>query len=318
VPTVSVIIPAFNAEAFIGEAIDSALQQSFTDLEVLVVDNRSTDGTGDIARQFDDSRVRLLKCEKRGAGAARNAGLQHVSGRFIQFLDADDVLDTTNIERQLDAIGTIDPRWTIASCTWLRFKDHPDDARLHTERVWPIEDSVKWLVCSLSGGGMMQTGGWLVHRDLIEAAGPWDETLSLHDDGEYFSRVLLLARRQVFVPKARIYYRDVAGSLSRQRDRAAIESAFKVCCLRDRHLLDVVDTCEARQAIATQHAQFAYEFSSAAPDLAGQALRRIAELGERPINSIGGPGFRRLTKIVGFPFALGTRRSIKLLMQARD
>jgi glycosyltransferase involved in cell wall biosynthesis len=313
-PAVSVVIPAFNAAAFIGEAVDSTLRQSFTDLEVLVVDNRSTDGTAAIARQSDDPRVRVFQCEKPGAGAARNVGLQHASGRFIQFLDADDVLARTKIERQLNVLAETDSSRTIASCPWLRFTNHPDDARLDPARVWPIEDPLEWVVCSLGGGGMMQTGGWLAHRNLLEAAGPWDETLSLHDDGEYFTRVLLQAKRQIFVPEARLYYRDVAGSLSCQRDRAAIESAFRVCQLRDQHLLGAADSREAHRAIVTQYAQFAYEFSSAAPDLAKRALTRIAALGERPVNSIGGPGFRRLTGLLGFPSALGLRNSIRALM----
>jgi hypothetical protein len=115
-----------------------------------------------------------------------------------------------------------------------------------------------------------------------------------------------------------VYYRDVDGSLSRQRERPVIESAFRVCQLRDRHLLAAVDTREARRAIATQYAQFAYEFSSVAPDLTGQALAHMAILGERSVSSIGGPGFRRLTRMFGFPPALGLRKSIGALLQAWD
>lgn len=309
-------MPVLNAATFIGEAIGSALRQSFADLEVLVVDNGSTDGTDRIVRQFADPRVHILSCDKRGAAAARNLGLSQASGRFIQFLDADDVLGSTKIELQIDAIGAAGPRRVVTSCSWLRFKERPEEAQVHPERVWPVENPVEWLLCSLSGGGMMQTGGWLVHRDLIDAAGPWDETLSLHDDGEYFTRVLLQAERQVFVPEARVYYRATPASLSRQRNRQAIASAFKVCQLRDRHILAVKDDEHSRTAIATQYLQFAYEFANDAPDLSVRAMSRIRELDVRPVNTVGGAWFRRLSTLLGYRTSWKVRRTLKGLWPA--
>ena len=148
------------------------------------------------------------------------------------------------------------------------------------------------------------------HLDLVEAAGPWDESLSLHDDGEFFTRVLLNAQNHVFVPDARVYYRSVEGSLSRQRDLVAIESAFKVCRLRDKHLLAVRDDERVRTAIATQYAQFAYEFSFADETLCKQALERVGSLAAKPSNSFGGPWFRRLVGLIGFRLAFDIRQRI--------
>src|SRR5210317_1366705 len=99
-PEVSAIIPAFNAERYVAQSIQSVLDQSFQDLEVIVVDNRSTDQTAVIAEQFEDSRIRVVKCNKQGAGAARNFGLQCSTGAYIQFLDADDLLAPNKFETQ--------------------------------------------------------------------------------------------------------------------------------------------------------------------------------------------------------------------------
>lgn len=312
-PAVSVIIPAYNAALYVSEAIQSALQQSMSDIEVLVVDNLSTDDTVHIAESFEDTRVHVINCEKSSAGAARNVGLKNANGRYIQFLDADDILHSEKLQRQLDAITTRDPIRTVASCTWMRFDQSPKDAELVMEDVWPIEKPIDWLVNSWSGGGMMQTGAWLVHRDLIEAAGPWNETLSLHDDGEFFTRVLLQAESQIFVPEARIYYRSVADSLSRRRTRESIKSAFKVCQLRERHLLAAEDSRRVRAAIATQYAQFAYEFAGTEQVLARCAVDRIKELGKRPVNSVGGARFRKLTGIIGFRRSLALRKMVGYL-----
>ncbi|MFC1694689.1 glycosyltransferase family 2 protein [Pseudomonadota bacterium] len=309
-PTVSIIIPALNAENYIAEALKSALHQTINAIEILMIDNGSFDNTIEIAQGFDDPRMQIYKCETLGAAAARNFGITHASGDYIQFLDADDVLAPNKIRLQLAEIIQSDPILTIASCEWLRFEESIEDACSLPETVWPIQEPIEWLISSLSGGGMMQTGAWLVHRDLIEAAGPWDETLSLHDDGEFFTRVLLQAEKNCFVSEAKIYYRTVPYSLSRQQGRGAVESAFRVCQSRDKHILACRNDQEAREAIATQYGQFAYEFSQVATDLSELAMNRIEELKATPVNSIGGFRFRKLVGLLGFRAALYLRRAL--------
>ena len=93
VPTteVSVIIPVFNAAQFLGECILSVLAQSFQDLELIIVDDHSSDQSLEIALSFHGPRVHVLQSHGRGAAAARNTGIAASQGRFLQFLDADDL-----------------------------------------------------------------------------------------------------------------------------------------------------------------------------------------------------------------------------------
>ena len=93
-PEISVIIPIYNAESFLRESIGSVLSQSFSDWELILVDDGSSDGSNRICREYvaSDSRIRLLRKENGGLSSARNAGLDVVSGRYITFLDADDEL----------------------------------------------------------------------------------------------------------------------------------------------------------------------------------------------------------------------------------
>lgn len=93
-PTISVIIPVYNQELFIAQCLDSVLTQSFKDLEVILVDDGSTDRTVDILKKYNaqHKRVRLLSQKNKGAGAARNLGLDHANGEYIHFMDADDWL----------------------------------------------------------------------------------------------------------------------------------------------------------------------------------------------------------------------------------
>jgi glycosyltransferase involved in cell wall biosynthesis len=101
-PKISVIIPAYNARKFIAEAIESVLNQTFPAHEIIVVDDGSTDGTGEfVEKQFGD-KVRLIRQENKGIGAARNAGIKIATGNIFQFLDADDLLLPNKFEVQLD------------------------------------------------------------------------------------------------------------------------------------------------------------------------------------------------------------------------
>lgn len=89
--TVSVIMPAYNSEVYIRESIDSVLAQSFTDFELIVVDDGSTDATAAIVQRVMDQRVRLIRQPNRGVSVARNTGLEAARGQFITFLDSDDL-----------------------------------------------------------------------------------------------------------------------------------------------------------------------------------------------------------------------------------
>ena len=88
---VSVIMPAYNSEVYIRESIDSVLAQSFTDFELIVVDDGSTDTTAAIVKSYADSRIRLIRQANQGVSVARNTGLEAAQGQFITFLDSDDL-----------------------------------------------------------------------------------------------------------------------------------------------------------------------------------------------------------------------------------
>jgi glycosyltransferase involved in cell wall biosynthesis len=99
-PLVSVVIPAYNAEAYLAEAIDSVLPQWYTNTEIIVVDDGSTDGTGLVAQNYG-GRVRYIRRKNGGIGAARNTGVEHAHGSLLAFLDADDLWTPEKLALQL-------------------------------------------------------------------------------------------------------------------------------------------------------------------------------------------------------------------------
>ncbi|MBQ9479858.1 MAG: glycosyltransferase family 2 protein [Selenomonadaceae bacterium] len=116
-PTVSVIVPMYNAENFIKPALESLLTQTFTDFEVILIDDCSTDRTLEIAKTFDDPRIRLVVNEKNlgNPGSARNVGLEHAIGEYVYFMDDDDLLLPNCLETFIDAIGDNDVAFDASS-----------------------------------------------------------------------------------------------------------------------------------------------------------------------------------------------------------
>lgn len=106
-PPISVIIPVYNCERYLADAIKSVLAQSYRSIELIVVDDGSTDGSAAVARQFSE-RIRYCYQPNGGAGAARNAGIDVATGRFFAFLDADDLWVEDKLTRQMAAFGVDD------------------------------------------------------------------------------------------------------------------------------------------------------------------------------------------------------------------
>ena len=107
VPTVSVVMPVYNVERFVGAAIRSVLAQSFTDFELIVVDDRSPDRSVEVCRGFDDPRIRIVThAENRGLAGARNSGIRAARGRYIALLDSDDVWDADKLRAHVAHLDT--------------------------------------------------------------------------------------------------------------------------------------------------------------------------------------------------------------------
>jgi glycosyltransferase involved in cell wall biosynthesis len=305
-----VIIPCRNGAAWLGAAIESCLGQIWQHLEVIVVDDASTDGSRDVARGYQARGVVAIDSPRRGASAARNVGLQRARGDFIQFLDADDVLDVDKIRTQVERLADA-PAGAVASGAWARFRERTGEAAFITEPVWrDFLAPEEFLITSWLGGGMMANFAWLAPRTVLDSAGLWDETLSLADDGEYFCRVVLAASAVVFCGNARGFYRSgAAPSLSGRRDRAALASAYAAIDLSCGRLLQRCGSPVAKTACATDYLRFAYAAYPQARDLVMLAERRARELGGSELRPGGGLAFQLLAKSFGWKFGKHCQRA---------
>ena len=301
-PLVSVVIPCHDAARWLTATIESALAQTHPHLEIIFVDDGSTDDSLAIARTFELRGVRVATQPNRGASAARNHGLRLARGHFIQFLDADDLLAPDKIARQLALLG--DSAHAIAAGPWGRFDSAPATAIFTPEENWRDGAPVEWLALNFAGRGMMPPAAWLAPRALLARAGPWDERLTLNDDGEYFCRALLAAREVRFCPAARTYYRShLRGSLSRQRSPAAWQSAWLSHELCARHLLACEDSRRTRRACADLFQRLAFAMYPDCPDLVTRCETEVARHGGSSRQPGGGFLFQIISRLLGWKTA---------------
>ena len=302
-PLVSVLITAYNAEPWLAETLGSALGQTHPRTEVLVVDDGSTDGTLDLARSFQDPRLRVVSQANSGACAARNRALAECTGDLVQFLDADDLLAPHKIERQVRRLA-VEPPGTVASGPWVRFHNAPPppDERPRRSDWRDYEPASDWLVEEWAmRNGMFAPFAWLTPRQLVDAAGPWRAGLRRNQDGEFFARVLSRARKVAFVDGAWGFYRSgLASSVSARRGRDVIASVADATALCARHVGALGDGPEIRRAQAALWERLAFEAYPVDRDVARRAEARARALGGAGLQPDGGRAFRVLRDLVGW------------------
>lgn len=306
---VSILIPVFNAELFLDETLQSAINQTWQNTEIIVVDDGSTDNSLAVAKQYESNKVKIISRKNKGSAVARNTAFRHAQGDYIQYLDADDLLSPDKIRKQLDLLHKYGDQYIVSSA-WGRFVRSIDEAEFIHQKVWDNLDPVEWLVAAWEGGGMMQTACWLTPRKLIEKAGLWNETLKSNpaDDGEFFCRVLLQSKGVKFCSGAKVYYRSqLPESVSKNISSEAVLSLFLNCVQYEKHILEAEDSFRTRHACMINYLNFIYRFHPHYPDLIEKAKKRIANLGFKKYDSVGGRKFRKLSWLVGFNNALKIR-----------
>jgi glycosyltransferase involved in cell wall biosynthesis len=302
-PLASIIVPCYNAERWVAAAIESALAQTWPEIEIIAVNDGSTDNSIGVLRRFEGPRVQVLDQPNRGASAARNAGLRAAKGKYLQFLDADDLLAPDKVSRQVLLLEARGPG-VVGTARWARFQQDPATALATDSPLFRDIAPVDFLLLHTAGGHMMHPAAWLVPSDIARKAGPWDESLTLNDDGEYFARVALSAREIAYsLDSVALYRSGLPSSLSGRRDRRSLDSLFRSCDLVAAHLVGVEDTPRVRHALADYYQRLAYEIYPDAPDLFGLAEARARAMGGSKLRPSMGGRQALLARIVGWKMA---------------
>ena len=305
-PLVSVIVATHNAAKTLTETLDSVLSQNDVDLEVVVVDDASTDGSSAILKEAaQDSRIRVLALDENvGQSAALNRGIEIAVGDYIKFFDADDLLAPGHLEAQLASLeGTT--RY-LSACRWASFRESTVGVEPRDETIARnYDDSLAWILDSMEhDGGMMPGWRWLIPRAVLDAAGGWDERLSLNTDFEFSIRLLDHAEGIRLAPKAILYYRQgVAGTLSKRFSRPAAESAWLTTQLGCDRILEHTNNERSRRLCADRMQDWLFRLYPDHADLAKEAETRISDLGGSRRTIQGGRVLRTLARLFHWKIA---------------
>jgi glycosyltransferase involved in cell wall biosynthesis len=208
--TVSIIIPCYNAAPFLRETLDSTLRQTRAPLEVILVDDGSTDGSADIASSYGPP-VHVMEQANQGESIAMNAALAVARGRYVVFLGADDVLDPALLEAQLTALRG---RAHAVACTGFAF--FLEDVTKPFNVTMPRTDSFFPEVIT---GNLAPASCWMTPKELILQAGCYNTAQKYFEDWDLWWRVGLTGAAYIPVPMVGFYYRQhVASQLATAGD----------------------------------------------------------------------------------------------------
>jgi len=270
-PLVSIIIPCYNGEEFVADAIRSALEQTYHKREILVVDDGSTDDSLDVITSFGD-RIRYVSKTNSGAAASRNVGLRQTTGSLVQFLDADDLLHPRKLEMQVprmlqcrgstvfsDAfVGVAGSRDERDSYEWTLTRQEPNGICRSIHHIYYVSPPLHW-------------------RANLERVGGFDEALPCLQDYDLHLRMACRGVQFIHLAESLVTIRRRAGSISADHARLLREwpGVLKKCIgfLRDRDRL----TPEIQRCFATKLAALSRELVAGQDVRLGLETLRLAE-----------------------------------------
>ena len=230
-PQISVIIPAYNAEQTILKTIESVRQQTFSDFEIIVINDGSKDKTLELLQTIQDQRLKVFSYENGGLCTARNRGISHATGEFIAFLDADDLWTADKLELQLTALQQNSQAGVAYS--WTCFMDVDEQGKASSFLPSPKYSFAGNVYQNLLVSDFVHSGSnTLIRREAIESVGEFDSVCTGCADWDYWMR-LSVRWQFVVVAKYQILYRRTHGSMSskvevmRKEALIAIEKAYQ-------------------------------------------------------------------------------------------
>ena len=309
-PLVSVIIPVYNAEDYIEQTINSAKQQTWGNIEIIIVDDGSTDNSLAIAKIHESERVKIITQPNSGASIARNKGIAVANGDYLQFLDADDLLSPDKIASQLEQL--VDNPGYVGLCTTVHFKTGTDPFKQPVQHEWydtGSNDPVDFLMKLYAGheiipghGGMIQPNAWLTPRKLIDKAGFWNEFRCPDDDGEFFCRIILSSKGVRYSKTGINYYRKYTAenSLSGQKSRDAFQNILLATDLKYSHLKAKTDDKILDRIFARHYWSLGVNTYPQYADISNKAINKAKLFGYTGPKYTSGKLSTFLSKILGW------------------
>jgi glycosyltransferase involved in cell wall biosynthesis len=313
---VSVIIPAYNAENYIYDCISSVIHQSYRDLEIIVVNDGSTDRTQEILDSINDPRLIIIHQKNNGCSASKNRALKISNGNYIQYLDADDYLSSDKIEKQVSLLELNVNN--IAVCKTIIISDNKNinGLEIDTELIQKGGSGKEFLLRLwgfYGNTGMVQPNAYLISRSLANKIGDWNEDISPSpdEDGEYFARVLLSSEKVLFSEGINFYRKMEKGnSLSQNFSIQRAKNLLKTVELKFDHLFEIDKSKKNRKLYQIHISMVVYQFGVQYPEIPKIALEILKKKEIFKLKVKKPYFFKIISGLVGFDIALKMKRLI--------
>ena len=282
---VSVIIPTYNSAQYLADTLNSVYAQTYRPIEIIVIDDGSTDNTKVIVKQWKANislnhkfELHYYHQENAGAQVARNLGLKKSRGEYIQFLDSDDLLSASKVSKQVNMLSISNINTAILGQSY-RFRVLPRCIKIFKDR-------------RMKGHGAEALGYWIgglsapIHSILwrridLYSLGPWDEALTAGQDREYTLRFLLEGGTFRICPQSFVFYRMYNKphfSISGDRSERSLESRLRILTRLEKRITQDNKLGEYREALSQGYYKLARISVRHSNDVMHSCLKRFREL----------------------------------------
>ncbi len=208
-PKVDIIIPAYNQGHYLKECVESALAQTWENIEVIIVDDGSTDNTAEVGQSFDDPRVTYIYQDNKGLSGARNTGLENSTGEFVSFLDSDDLFLPTKLSKLMGLFADNPELGLCAGDSILIGEDGEPIGKTYGDGM-PNRPE-EWL-----NGNRIHVGSVLVKKEWLDKVDPFDENLRACEDWDMWLRLAIMGCQMKWLPETVSKYRVHSHQMTRE------------------------------------------------------------------------------------------------------
>lgn len=243
-PTVSVIIPVYNREAYIAETIESVLKQTFDDFELIIINDGSTDKSGEVIRGFTDSRITYIEQPNKGLAPTWNVGIEIAKGQYVKLLDSDDIIDPAFLEESIRAASE-NPRADIIHSNWHYINEY--GKVLSPYKLGRIDDILYILLL----GNIFGVHEILFKKEALDAVGHFDSSIRICEDWDLYIRLARARRVFLHLDKYLSSHRVHEGTYKKavvDRFRQVLDKTFSDETLEP-HYMECKYISEARHAL---------------------------------------------------------------------
>lgn len=261
-PLVSILIPLFNAENYIEDTIAKILKQTYPNIELIIVDDHSTDSSFQLALKYNSKNVHIYRNPKKGGNSARNYAFEKCNGEYIKFMDADDYCTDDLIEKQMKRIlEDGDNNMFVFSPVKMLYPDgHLFLPPREIDRDYT--PGIELVIDIWRGKGWNCPHCHLMHRDLFIKSGGWNETILKNQDGEFFARVAAKASKALSVNNVFAIWRQTGNGVSAKVSLEALDSTLETYNIISHLIINYKNNYESRRICAQYIGNFIYQYYS--------------------------------------------------------